>query len=79
VEVTLARSTDGARTFRNYLLSEHSYDPLDKEIGEYTALAALGGRVFGSWMEVVSQPGSSSAAAESLGTTSVIRVGTAKF
>ena len=53
VDVVLARSSDGGRTFRNYLLSEHSYDPMDTMIGEYTGLAAYGGRVFGSWVEVV--------------------------
>jgi hypothetical protein len=79
VDVALARSTDGARTFRNYLLSEHSYDPLDSEIGEYTALAALGGRVYGSWMEVVPQPGSSPAGGEHPPPVSVIRIGIADF
>jgi hypothetical protein len=77
VDVTLARSTDGAKTFRNYLLSEHSYDPRDNEIGEYTALAALGGRIYGSWMEVVPKPGSSSPGGENA--ASVIRVGMADF
>ena len=69
VDVALARSTDGARTFRNYLLSENSYDPTDTEIGEYTALAAFGDRVYGSWKEVV--PGTLPA--------SVIRLGMANF
>jgi hypothetical protein len=73
VDVVLARSTDGARTFRNYVLSEHSYDPRDNEIGEYTALAALGGRVYGSWMEVVPQAGENSP------TASVMRLGMADF
>jgi hypothetical protein len=77
VDVTLARSTDGARTFRNYLLSEHSYDPRDNEIGEYTALAALGGRVYGSWMEVVPKAGSSTWGG--VNSASVIRIGTADF
>ena len=77
VDVTLARSTDGAKTFRNYLLSEHSYDPRDNEIGEYTALAALGGHVYGSWMEVVSKPGSPPTGGENA--ASVIRVGMADF
>jgi hypothetical protein len=77
VDVTLARSTDGARTFRNYLLSEHSFDPRDNEIGEYTALAALGGRVYGSWMEIVPKPGSSHPPGENA--ASVIRIGTADF
>jgi hypothetical protein len=78
VEVVLARSTDGARTFRNYLLSEHSYDPQDNEIGEYTALAAFGGRVYGSWMEVVPRPSSSSPSGAS-SPASVIRIGSAEF
>jgi hypothetical protein len=69
VDVVLARSTDGARTFRNYVLSEHSYDPRDNEIGEYTALVALGGRVYGSWMEVVPRAP----------TASLIRLGMADF
>ncbi len=77
VDVVLARSTDGAKTFRNYLLSDRSYDPRDNEIGEYTALAAFGGRVYGSWMEVVAKPGSSPPGAE--GALSVIRIGTAIF
>ena len=73
VDVVLARSTDGTRTFRNYLLSEHSFDPLDNEIGEYTALAALGGRVYAGWMEVVPQQG------EKSHTASLLQVGTADF
>jgi hypothetical protein len=72
VEVTLARSTDGARTFRNYLLSEHAFDPRDSEIGEYTGLAAFGGSIYGSWMEVMPTVGNSK-------TASVMRMGTADF
>ncbi len=55
--VVLARSTDGGRTFRNYLLSDHSFDPQGGMIGEYTALAAFSGRIFGAWTETV--PGGS--------------------
>jgi hypothetical protein len=73
VDVVLARSTDGARTFRNYVLSEHSFDPLDNEIGEYTALAALGGRVYAGWMEVVPQKG------ENSHTASLLQIGIANF
>jgi hypothetical protein len=75
VDVTLARSLDGAKTFRNYLLSDHSYDPRDNEIGEYTALAALGGRVYGSWMEIVTKPASPPGDRAA----SVIRIGMADF
>jgi hypothetical protein len=73
VEVALARSTDGGHTFRNYLLSENAFDPLDSEIGEYTALAAGGGRVYGSWMEVAAGP------ARGARTASLMRLGIADF
>jgi hypothetical protein len=75
VDVVLARSTDGGRTFRNYLLSDHSYDPRDSEIGEYTALAAFGGRVYGSWMEVVPKPPGAGGPEPA----SVIHIGIAEF
>ena len=77
VDVVLARSTDGARTFRNYLLSEHPYDPMDTMIGEYTALAAFGGRVFGSWIEVAPPKPSPSARTGELPT--ILHVGMADF
>jgi hypothetical protein len=75
VDVVLARSTDGARTFRNYLLSENSYDPMDNEIGEYTALAANSGRVYGSWMEVTPP----ATGGEGPHAASLIRLGMADF
>jgi hypothetical protein len=76
VDVVLARSTDGARTFRNYLLSDHSYDPQDTMIGEYTGLAVLGGRVYGSWIEVPPPPASAKPGA---GKPAVLRIGMADF
>jgi len=79
VDVVLARSTDGARTFQNYLLSEHSYDPKDGEIGEYTALAAFDGRVYGSWMEIVPRPEAAASGGESARTLSVMHIGMADF
>jgi hypothetical protein len=75
-DVVLARSTDGARTFRNYLLSDHSFDPMGGSIGEYTALAAVDGRIFGSWTEIV---GSQQAGGGRGRPSSVIRFGTADF
>jgi hypothetical protein len=77
VDVALAHSTDGARTFRNYLLSDNSYDPNDNEIGEYTALAAVSGHVYGSWMEIVPKPGLAAKGGENA--DSVIRIGSADF
>jgi BNR repeat-like domain len=76
VDVVLARSTDGARTFRNYLLSDHSYDPMDTMIGEYTGLAALGGHVYGSWVEVVAP---TTPAKTGAGKPMILHVGMADF
>ena len=53
LEVVLGRSTDGARSFENYLLSDHSFDPIGGSIGEYTGLAAFAGRVFATWTEIL--------------------------
>jgi hypothetical protein len=72
-DVVLARSTDGARSFRNYLLSEHSFDPQGGAIGEYTSLTAFGGRVYGTWTEILARP------QESGPLKAVIRVGIADF
>ena len=73
VEVVLARSTDGGRTFRNYLLSDRAFDPQGGMIGEYTALTAYDGRVYGSWTEISPASGSKEHH------TAVIRVGMADF
>src|SRR5262249_11374985 len=78
-DVVLARSTDAGRTFRNYLLSERTFDPLGGSIGEYTGLAAFGGRVFGSWTEIVPSPGPAPVAGARSRPSSVIRVGIADF
>ncbi len=51
--VVLGRSTDGGSTFINYLMSDSSFTPAGAFIGDYTGLAAYGGRVFGAWTEQV--------------------------
>jgi len=50
--VVLARSTDGGRSFVNYAWSDTAFDARNEFIGDYTGIAALGGRVYGSWAEV---------------------------
>lgn len=47
--VTLARSTDGGRTFANYRWSAQAFDPAGAFIGDYLGIAASGGRVYGIW------------------------------
>jgi len=49
--VTLARSTDGGRTFPNYAWTESEFESNGVFFGDYTGLAAYGGRVYGAWME----------------------------
>lgn len=47
--VVLARSENGARSFKNYAWTNRSFDPGGAFIGDYNGIAALGGRVFGAW------------------------------
>jgi hypothetical protein len=49
--VTLARSTDHGRTFSNYAWTEKAFESNGVFFGDYTGLAAYGGRVYGTWME----------------------------
>jgi hypothetical protein len=49
--VALARSTDGGQSFQNYAWTTTAFDPTGAFMGDYTALAALGGRVYGAWTE----------------------------
>lgn len=49
--VTIARSTDGGRTFPNYAWTENEFASDGVFFGDYTGVAAYGGRVYGTWME----------------------------
>jgi len=49
--VALARSTDGGRTFANYAWTSDLFEAGGVFFGDYTGLAAYGGRVYGIWME----------------------------
>jgi hypothetical protein len=51
MKVVLARSTDGGRTFTNYAWTTEAFDPGGIFMGDYTGIAALGGRVYGVWTE----------------------------
>jgi hypothetical protein len=81
--VTLARSTDGGRTFTNYAWTAEPFTANGAFLGDYEWLVAQGGRVFGSWAEpapsgyLVSVPRVPGSAAPA--TPTVIRVGSADF
>ena len=47
--VVLARSTDGGNSFTNYSWTVKPFDAYGLFIGDYTGLAAFGGRVYGAW------------------------------
>ena len=49
--VALARSTDGGQSFQDYAWTTQAFDPGGIFMGDYTGLAAFGGRVYGAWTE----------------------------
>lgn len=78
--VTLARSTDGGRSFMNYQWSDAPFEGHGAFLGDYSWLTAYDGRVYGVWIEpsphdsTSAGPGSSGAR-----TRTVVKVGTAQF
>jgi hypothetical protein len=55
--VTLARSTDGGRTFDNYAWTENSFQGTQSTfLGDYTWLTAFDNRVYGAWTENAPPP-----------------------
>jgi hypothetical protein len=80
---TLARSTDGGRTFINYAWATNEFDSKGAFLGDYTWLAAYNNRVYGAWTEarpdVAPQMPSAAASGEGPQVVTVIRVGTADF
>jgi hypothetical protein len=84
---TLARSTDGGRTFRNYAWTDRTFEGRGAFLGDYTWLTAYDGRVYGIWAETVpdesdpiapSQPGAAGAGRPGPPPT-IVRIGTADF
>ena len=49
--VVLARSTDGGRTFNNFAWTEQPFEAGGVFFGDYSGIAAYGGRVYGAWTE----------------------------
>ncbi len=47
--VTLARSTDGGKTFQNYMWDPDGFDAEGDFLGDYLAITAFGNKVFGAW------------------------------
>jgi hypothetical protein len=49
--VVLARSTDGGRSFNNYAWTDEPFEASGVFFGDYSGIAAYGGRVYGIWTE----------------------------
>ena len=49
--VVLARSTNGGRSFTNYAWTDNPFEASGVFFGDYSGLAAYGGRVYGVWTE----------------------------
>lgn len=75
--VTLARSTDGGVTFRNYAWSEAAFEGDNVFLGDYSWLTAHDGRVYGVWVETA--PAEGAPAGGRPRATTVVKVGTADF
>jgi hypothetical protein len=72
--VTLARSTDGGRSFANYTWTSEPFQTNERVfLGDYSGIAAYGGRVYGVWAEKPKAEGE----AKDRGT--VVRIGVADF
>lgn len=81
--ITLARSTDGGRTFDNYAWTNVAFEGQQNTfLGDYTWLAAFDNRVFGAWTENSPPPANAqmrSGRAYPGSSTTLIRVGRADF
>ena len=84
--VTLARSTDGGRAFQNYAWTNEAFEAGGVFFGDYSGIAASGGRVYGVWTEKpvgVPEAGSNtetkSEAAPAKPRGTVVKVGVADF
>jgi hypothetical protein len=74
--VTLARSTDSAKTFQNYTWDPESFAAEGDFLGDYLAISAFGNKVFGAWAHQTSEEGTADRGKK---TRTVLRVGTADF
>lgn len=78
--ITLARSTDGGKTFLNYAWAEEPFESQFAFLGDYTWLAAYNNRVYGAWTEALpigERP--RQAEPRRFGNPTIVRVGTADF
>lgn len=74
--VTLARSTDGGKTFSNYSWDAEAFEAEGDFLGDYLAITAFGNKVFGAWAHQTSEEPKNQRGKKARTT---LRVGTADF
>lgn len=84
--VALGRSTDQGSTFKNYAWTDEPFEAGGAFFGDYSGIAAYGGRVYGVWTEQPAAPASDDKnkaeegnEAKSRRRGTVVKVGTADF
>lgn len=82
--VTLARSVDGGKSYRNYTWSTHPFTATGGFMGDYSGIASYGGRVYGAWTEAapcspVADTSGKPGACGSERSRTLVRVGVADF
>jgi hypothetical protein len=77
---TLARSTDGGKTFVNYAWAESPFESEQPAfLGDYTWLTAYNRKVFGAWTEALPTADPPANAGRRPGPSTAVRVGFADF
>ena len=77
---TLARSTDGGKTFVNYAWAESPFESEQPAfLGDYTWLTAYNRKVFGAWTEALPTADPLANAGRRRGPSTAVRVGFADF
>ena len=74
--VTLARSTDGGKTFTNYAWDAEGFSAVGDFLGDYLAITSFGNKVFAAWAHQTSEPAKEEREKK---TRTVVRVGSADF
>jgi hypothetical protein len=74
--VTLARSTDGGKSFGNYMLDKDAFEAEGDFLGDYLAITAFGNKAFAAWAHQTEGEAKSGRGHK---TRTVLRVGTADF
>ena len=74
--VSLARSTDGGKTFSNYMLDKDAFEAEGDFLGDYLAISAYGNKVFAAWAHQTSGEGEADAVKK---TRTTVRTGVVDF